>query len=75
MKIMRIIGYIIDLVALFIQLPYMFIAGAIVGESYVPYFGSNAVYIWYPTDGVLKMWMRPCGDIAFDIITYKELFR
>lgn len=73
MKIMNAIGDIIDFVVLFIQLPYMFIAGFIMGCTYTPLFGSNAAYIWYPTEGAIKMWMLPNGDITYDLVTYKEL--
>lgn len=74
-KIMNAIGYIIDFVVLLVQVPYMFIAGAIIGGSYIPLVGSNYMYIWFPTDGVFKLWMRPNGDLTYDLITYEELFR
>lgn len=74
MKVINVIGRIIDVVVIFIQLPYIFIAGCIMGGSYIPHFGSNNVYVWYPTIGVITLWMRPYGDIAYDFITYKELF-
>lgn len=74
MKIIKAIGYIINCAVLFIQIPYAIIAGGIMGASYIPFIGSNDVYMWYPTDGVLKIWMRPNGDITCDLVTYKELF-
>ena len=75
MNVIEIVGYIIDIVVLLIQTPYMLICGAITGQSYVPGIGSNSMYVWYPTVGVIKMYLRPYGDMAYDVITYKELFR
>ena len=75
MNVIEIIGAIIDLVVIFIQMPYMFICGVIVGDSYVPGIGSNSVYYWQPTVGVIKVYMRAYGDVTYDVITYKELFR
>lgn len=74
MTIMKAIGFAIDFIGILIQVPYMFIAGFIIGGTYCPYVGSNEMYIWYPTEGVIKMWMRPNGDITYDLVTYKELF-
>lgn len=74
MKIMNAIGWFIDFVVLCIQIPYIFIAGCIMGRSYIPFFGSNDMYVWYPTDGVIKVWMQPNGNVTYDIVTYKELF-
>ena len=75
MKIIEGIRIIIDSMAVIIQVPYMIIAGAIMGESYIPFIGSNDVYVWYPTYDVIKVWMQPNGDITYDLVTYKELFR
>ena len=74
MTIMEAIGFAIDFMVILIQVPYIFIAGFIIGWTYCPYVGSNYIYVWYPTDGVIKMWMRPNGDITYDLVTYKELF-
>ena len=74
MTIMKAIGFTIDFMVILIQVPYMIIAGAIIGWTYCPYVGSNGMYIWYPTDGVIKMWMRPNGDMTYELVTYKELF-
>ena len=74
MTIMKAIGFAIDFIGILIQVPYMFIAGFTIGGTYCPYVGSNEMYIWYPTEGVIKMWMRPDGSMAYNVITYKELF-
>ena len=75
MNAIEIVGDIIDFVVMLIQAPYVFICGVIMGDSYVPGIGSNSAYVWQPTIGVIKMYMRPYGDMAYDVITYKELFR
>ena len=74
MKVIEIIGFIIDIVITFIQLPYMYIAGFTMGWSYLPGIGSKVIYVWYPTEGAIKLYMNPDGLIVQDIITYKELF-
>lgn len=74
MKVIEIIGFIINMVMAFIQLPYLYIAGFTMGWSYLPGIGSKAVYGWYPTEGVIKLYMNPDGYTVSDIITYKELF-
>ena len=75
MNAIKIVGDIIDFVVMLIQAPYIFICGVIMDDSYVPGIGSNEMYAWQPTIGVIKMYMRPYGDMAYDVITYKELFR
>ena len=72
--VMDAIGDVINLVVLFIQGPYIFIAGCIMGRNYCPGVESKAMYVWYPTEGAIKWWMRPDGDMTFDIVTYEELF-
>ena len=73
-NVMKAIGFVINLVVVFIQGPYLFIAGCIMGRNYCPGVGSKAIYAWYPTEGAIKAWMRPNCDITFDVVTYKELF-
>ena len=73
-NVMNIIGLVIDFVTMIIQVPYIFIAGFIMGWTYCPGFASKTMYIWYPTYGAIEVWMRPYGDITYDVITYKELF-
>ena len=75
MNVIEIVGDIIDFVVIFIQMPYIFICGIIMGNSYVPGIGSNSAYIWQPTIGVIEAYMRAYGDITYNVITYKELFR
>lgn len=74
MNVIEIVGRIIDVIVILIQTPYTYICGEIMGNSYVPGIGSKSTYIWQPTVGVIKMHMRENGDIAYDVITYKELF-
>ena len=73
-EIIGFIGFIINMVTAFIQLPYLYIAGITMGWSYRPGIGSKAIYGWYPTEGVFKLHMNPDGYTVSDIITYKELF-
>lgn len=74
MNVIKIVGDIIDFVIMLIQAPYIFICGVIMGNSYVPGIGSNSVYIWLPTIGVIEAYMRAYDDITYNVITYKELF-
>ena len=74
MKILDAIGFVIDFVVVFIQSPYIFIAGYIMGGTYCPDIGSKAVYVWYPTEGVIKAHMESNEDIVYELVTYKELF-
>lgn len=73
-SIMEAIGDVINFMVMFIQIPYIFIAGYIMGWTYCPGIGSKTVYIWYPTIGVIEIWVRSDGDTTYDFITYKELF-
>lgn len=73
-NVMNYIGLVINLVAIFIQAPYIFIAGCIMGGANRLGICSMEVYIWFPTYGVIKAWMRTDGGITCDMVTYKELF-
>ena len=74
MNVIEIVGHMINMVVTLIQAPYAYICGVIVGNSYVPGIGSKSTYVWQPTVGVIKIHMDEYGDIAYDIITYEELF-
>lgn len=73
-SIMDAIGYAIDFVAVFIQLPYIVIAGCIASAANRAGRRSKVTYVWRPFTGVNKIWKEPNGDCMFVTLTYKELF-
>ena len=74
-SIMDAIGYAIDFVAVFIQMPCIVIAGCIASAANRAGIRSKATYVWLPFTGVYKVWTEPNGDYMSVTLTYKELFR
>ena len=74
MKIINAVKDAIDILAVLIQAPYIYVGGFILGALRKDYEPSRNLYAWLPMTGFVAYWVNWIGHVDYLEIPYSKLF-